>query len=104
MPLIVANLGENINLTCSVSGKEAWLFFWYKLKFGYMVQTLAEGASLQFDNPRFTVMKAGDLYTLTIRNISKDDEATYFCQGGEAYLITFINGTILAVKGKVCSF
>ncbi|XP_034453167.1 uncharacterized protein LOC117768862 isoform X2 [Hippoglossus hippoglossus] len=104
IPLIVANLGDNINLTCSVSGKEAWLFFWYKLNFGYMVQTLAKGASPdtklqgQFDSPRFTVKTVGDLYILTIRNISKDDEATYFCQAGEAYIFTFINGTILAVK------
>ncbi|XP_060935816.1 uncharacterized protein LOC133011901 [Limanda limanda] len=104
IPLIVANLGDNINLTCSVPVKEAWLFFWYKMKFGYMVQTLAKGASQgielqgQFDNPRFTVRPAADLYTLTIRNISKDDEATYFCQAGEPYIITFINGTILAVK------
>ncbi|XP_053284026.1 uncharacterized protein LOC128445408 isoform X1 [Pleuronectes platessa] len=104
IPLIVANLGDNINLTCSVSGTEAWLFFWYKLKFGYMVQTLAKGASAdiklqgQFDDPRFTVRKDDDLYTLTIRNISKDDEATYFCQAGEPYIITLVNGTILAVK------
>ncbi|XP_035017701.2 uncharacterized protein LOC118112472 isoform X2 [Hippoglossus stenolepis] len=104
IPLIVANLGDNINLICSVSGKEAWLFFWYKLNFGYMVQTLAKGASPdtklqgQFDSPRFTVKTVGDLYILTIRNISKDDEATYFCQAGEAYIFTFINGTILAVK------
>ncbi|XP_062249832.1 uncharacterized protein LOC133958845 isoform X2 [Platichthys flesus] len=104
IPLIVANLGDNINVTCSVSGTEAWLFFWYKLKFGYMVQTLAKGASAdiklqgQFDDPRFTVRKVDYLYILTIRNISKEDEATYFCQAGEPYIITFVNGTILAVK------
>ncbi|XP_053285125.1 uncharacterized protein LOC128446179 [Pleuronectes platessa] len=69
-----------------------------------MVQTLAKGISPdiklqgQFDDPRFTVRKDDDLYTLTIRNISKDDEATYFCQAGEPYITPFVNGTILAVK------
>ncbi|XP_019937812.2 uncharacterized protein [Paralichthys olivaceus] len=104
IPLTVAKLGDNLTLTCPISDNGSWLFYWYKLNYGYMVQILAQGSSGkiqlkgQFDNPRFTVMKVGEEYRLTIRNLSKDDEATYICQAGEAFIMTFINGTIVAVK------
>uniref|UniRef100_A0A3B4YUM6 Ig-like domain-containing protein n=1 Tax=Seriola lalandi dorsalis TaxID=1841481 RepID=A0A3B4YUM6_SERLL len=108
--LTVVEPGDNLTLTCKVIGKEIGLFYWYKLNFGYMIQIIASGSFTkitlqgQFKNPRFNVRKVGDLHSLIIRNISKEDEATYFCQAGAAYLMKFINGTNLAVNGKVCSF
>lgn len=106
----MAQAGDNVTLTCSNSWDRAGLFYWYKLKPGYMFQTIAAGAfqkiSLegQFMNSRFTVTKQDALYCLTINNVGKEDEATYFCQTGEIYTLAFIGGTILAVKGKVGSF
>lgn len=73
-----------------------------------MFQTVAGGTfdkiSLrgQFVNSRFTVTKVDTLYFLNITNISKEDEATYFCQTGTAYTMNLMNGTLLAVNGKVC--
>ncbi|XP_022616126.1 uncharacterized protein LOC111232760 [Seriola dumerili] len=102
--LTVVEPGDNLTLTCIVIGKEIGLFYWYKLNFGYMIQTIASGSFTkitlqgQFKNPRFNVTKEGDLHSLIIRNISKEDEATYFCQAGAAYLMKFINGTNLAVN------
>uniref|UniRef100_A0A3B4TCK3 Uncharacterized LOC111232756 n=1 Tax=Seriola dumerili TaxID=41447 RepID=A0A3B4TCK3_SERDU len=107
--LTVVEPGDNLTLTCIVIGKEIGLFYWYKLNFGYMIQTIASGSFTkitlqgQFKNPRFNVTKEGDLHSLIIRNISKEDEATYFCQAGAAYLMKFINGTNLAVNGKKIS-
>lgn len=46
----------------------------------------------------------GNVYSLIIRNVSPEDDATYICQAGSAYTMTIINGTVLAVKGKVYSF
>ncbi|XP_049898410.1 uncharacterized protein LOC126389037 [Epinephelus moara] len=102
--LTVVEPGGSLNLTCPLFGNEAGLFYWYKLKFGYMVQTVAAGTFRtvnlqgQFDNSRFTVTKVNSQYVLNIRNVSKEDEATYFCQAGSAYIMKFINGTLLFVN------
>ncbi|XP_067374756.1 signal-regulatory protein beta-2-like [Channa argus] len=104
MPLTVAELGDNVTMTCSVSADETGLFYWYKLNLGYMVQTVAAGTfdkiSLkeQFDNSRFTLTTVGVQHLLAIRNVSKEDEGTYFCQAGSAYIMKMINGTMLAVN------
>uniref|UniRef100_A0A4W6FAZ0 Ig-like domain-containing protein n=1 Tax=Lates calcarifer TaxID=8187 RepID=A0A4W6FAZ0_LATCA len=104
IPLTVVEVGDNLNLKCPVFGDETRLFYWYKQNFGYMVQTVAAGTfdkltlEGQFDNPRFKVTKVGDHYSLIIRNVSKEDEATYFCQTGSAYKMKFTKGTILAVN------
>ncbi|TKS72096.1 Ig kappa chain V-V region HP 91A3 [Collichthys lucidus] len=105
IPLIVGKPGDNLTLTCPISGDEAGLFYWYKKMFGYMIETVAVGTlytlSLQgqFDNPRFNVTKSGGMYFLNIKNVSHEDEGTYFCQSGAAYSMTFTNGTVLTVKG-----
>lgn len=110
MPFTVAELGDNLTLICSVSGNEFGLFYWYKLNFGYVVETIASGSfdqislKAQFDNSRFTVTKVGAHYFLSIRNVSKEDEATYFCQVGSAYAMRIMNGTLLAINGKICKF
>ncbi|XP_054453681.1 uncharacterized protein LOC129090168 [Anoplopoma fimbria] len=99
----VLELGDNFTLSCPFLENGAGLFFWYKLKFGHMVQTVAEGTynklklQEQFDNSRFKVPIVNDQYVLDIRNVSKEDEATYFCQAGSAYGMKFINATLLAV-------
>ncbi|XP_042275149.1 uncharacterized protein LOC121902037 [Thunnus maccoyii] len=102
--LTVAEVGDNFTLICPFSWDEPGLFYWYKLSFGYMFQTVAEGSfdkitrKGHFNNSRFTVERINTQYFLHIRNVSKEDEATYFCQAGSAYIRTFINGTLLAVN------
>ncbi len=110
IPLTVAEVGENVTLTCEYSGDVAGLVYWYKLMFGYMIQTVAGGSQFtpslrgQFHNSRFAVKKVDDQIFLHINNVSKEDEATYFCQIGAAYDMKFVYGTVLFVNGKVCSF
>ncbi|XP_068571288.1 immunoglobulin kappa light chain-like isoform X1 [Cebidichthys violaceus] len=100
----VLELGDNLTVSCTFLKAEARLFYWYKLKFGYMVQTVAAGIyntitlEEQFNKSRFSVTKVNDQYVLDIRNVSKEDEATYFCQAGSAYTMKIKNGTLLAVK------
>ncbi|XP_063339118.1 uncharacterized protein LOC134633977 [Pelmatolapia mariae] len=100
--LTAAKLGENVTLTCALSARDQGLFYWYKLNFGYMVQTVAEGSFdkilFQKNNSRFSATKVGNVHSLIIRNVSKKDEATYFCQAGSSFSMTFKNGTILAVN------
>ncbi|XP_023145083.1 uncharacterized protein LOC111581218 [Amphiprion ocellaris] len=102
--LIVAELGDNLTLTCSVSGEKPRLLYWYKLSFGNMFQRVAVGhmdfpaLEDQFDSSRSSITKVGDTFSLTIRNISKEDEGTYLCQGGSSYTMAYFNGTLLAVN------
>uniref|UniRef100_A0A8C3A8H1 Ig-like domain-containing protein n=1 Tax=Cyclopterus lumpus TaxID=8103 RepID=A0A8C3A8H1_CYCLU len=99
-------LGDNLTLSCPVLQKESGLLYWYKLKFGYMLETVAAGTLdqikllEQMDKSRFSVTKRNARPVLDIRNVSKEDEGTYFCQAGTAYQMKFINGTLLAVNGK----
>ncbi|XP_054886881.1 uncharacterized protein LOC129360584 [Poeciliopsis prolifica] len=102
--LTEAELGQTVNLTCDTSGHDTGLFFWYKINYGYMVQTVVSGtfSGLQLDenfpNSRFQPGKERDINFLVIRNVNKDDEATYLCQAGAAYNLAFINGTNLIVN------
>ncbi|XP_065328195.1 uncharacterized protein LOC134633928 [Pelmatolapia mariae] len=102
--ITVAKLGDNVTLTCSIPRDDVGLSYWYKLNFGYMIETIASGSfdkiSLkgQFTNSRFSATKVGSMYSLTIRNASKEDEATYLCQGGTAYIMEFFNSTLLVVN------
>ncbi|XP_026003427.1 uncharacterized protein LOC113009377 [Astatotilapia calliptera] len=102
MSLHEAKLGDDVNLTCVKNNAE--FSYWYKLNFGYLLETVAKGTygrislSGQFNNSRFSATKVGHVYSLIIRNVSKEDEATYLCHAGSVYEPEFINGTILAVK------
>ncbi|XP_075959713.1 immunoglobulin kappa light chain-like [Anarhichas minor] len=104
LSLTLTELGGNVTLQCSVSETES--FYWYKQPLGYMVQqvvTVIVGKmtlSEQFINPRFEVTERNAQYFLTIRNISKEDEATYFCVHGARYSYSFVNGTFLVVKDR----
>ncbi|XP_004553643.2 uncharacterized protein LOC101478217 isoform X1 [Maylandia zebra] len=102
MSLHEAKLGDDVNLTCVKNNAE--FSYWYKLNFGYLLETVAKrtygriSLSGQFNNSRFSATKVGHVYSLIIRNVSKEDEATYLCHAGSVYEPEFINGTILAVK------
>ncbi|XP_060935818.1 uncharacterized protein LOC133011903 [Limanda limanda] len=104
--LMVVGIGQNATLRCQVSEKEGKFFHWYKQTHGYLIQTVATGTfsmqSLQgqFRNSRFSVTEGMSHYSLTIANVAKEDEATYFCQNGTAYSQTFVNGIFLAVNDQ----
>ncbi len=103
----VVEVGGNVTLEYPVSGKEGKFFQWYKLRLGYEIQTVATGTynqqilSAQFNNQRFKVTEGKAHFALTITNVSKDDEATYFCRSGTAYSQSFIDTIFLAVNGKI---
>ncbi|XP_063341696.1 uncharacterized protein LOC134635931 [Pelmatolapia mariae] len=96
--------GDNVTLVCNVSGMEMKFFYWHKQPIGHMVQTVAKvihGQSFiseEFKDSRFTVIKKASQYFLTIRNVSKEDEATYFCHTGTDYSPKFSRGTFLFVN------
>ncbi|XP_068588178.1 immunoglobulin kappa light chain-like [Cebidichthys violaceus] len=103
LSLTLVELGGNVTLQCPVSGEDSTFFYWYKQPLGYMVQHVASvlvgrvTVSEEFNNLRFNVTERN---ALTIRNISKEDEATYFCLIGSRYSHSFVNGTFLVVKDR----
>lgn len=104
IPLSVVKPGDNVTLTCQIPYVTGVYF--YKLKFGYLGQAVAVGYDKvllqgQFNTSRFTATKEDFLYRFVIRNVSKEDEATYLCQAGSAYKMSFTNGTVLIVDGNV---
>ncbi|MEQ2299878.1 hypothetical protein AMECASPLE_019512 [Ameca splendens] len=104
IPLTEAGLGQTVTLTCNASGHENGLFYWYKMNYGYLVQTVAGGSfgklilDKHFEKSGFQVKNVGNIHSLIIRNVSKEDEATYLCQAGSAYKLKFVYGTNLAVN------
>uniref|UniRef100_A0A4W6FAK5 Ig-like domain-containing protein n=1 Tax=Lates calcarifer TaxID=8187 RepID=A0A4W6FAK5_LATCA len=104
--LTVVEPGDNVTLICPVADIGGKFFNLYKQSLGRTMYKVAAGVlgaitvNEQFKDSRFTVTKEEAQYLLTIRNVSKEDEATYFCQNGTAYSQTFGSGTFLAVNGK----
>ncbi|XP_063339036.1 uncharacterized protein LOC134633843 [Pelmatolapia mariae] len=102
--LTVVELGDNVTFGCEVSEKELKSFHWYKQSLGHLPRSVASvvfnqiALSDEFKDSRFTVNKEASQYIFTIRNVSKEDEATYFCQTGATYSQMFSSGTFLAVK------
>ncbi|XP_028272773.1 immunoglobulin kappa light chain-like [Parambassis ranga] len=98
--LTVAELGHDVTLHCNVSENAKW----YKQSLGQMPQTVAirvSGQTItekQFRNSHFTVTTKESQFSLSIRNVSKEDEATYFCQTVTAFSSVFVNGTFLVVN------
>ncbi|XP_028271614.1 immunoglobulin kappa light chain-like [Parambassis ranga] len=96
--LTVAELGHNVTLHCNVSENANW----YKQSLGQMPQTVAirvSGQTItekQFRNSRFTVIREESQFSLSIRNVSKEDEATYFCL--TTYSSVSVKGTFLVIN------
>ncbi|XP_026003160.1 uncharacterized protein LOC113009192 [Astatotilapia calliptera] len=105
IPLIEVEVGKNVTLQCPVTEKDGKFVHWFKQSPGYMIQTVATGSytkqtlSEEFNNGRFSVSEGQTLYFLSMRNVQKEDEATYFCQYGSAYSQTFNTSVYLAVNG-----
>uniref|UniRef100_A0A3P9ASS4 Ig-like domain-containing protein n=1 Tax=Maylandia zebra TaxID=106582 RepID=A0A3P9ASS4_9CICH len=107
IPLIEVEVGKNVTLQCPVTEKDGKFVHWFKQSPGYMIQTVATGSytkqtlSEEFNNGRFSVSEGQTLYFLSMRNVQKEDEATYFCQYGSAYSQTFNTSVYLAVNVSV---
>ncbi|XP_059201634.1 uncharacterized protein LOC131981375 [Centropristis striata] len=102
MSLTEVEVGGNVTLQCPVSATDGNFFYWYKQSLGHMVQTVASvivgKLTVGEQVSRFTLTQEDSQYFLTIRNVNKMDEATYFCQIGTAYLQSLVSVTFLAVN------
>lgn len=58
----------------------------------------------QFNASRFTATNKDFQYRFVIRNVTKEDEATYLCQSGPVYQMSFTEGAVLIVNGNVWAY
>ncbi|MED6246510.1 hypothetical protein ATANTOWER_019019, partial [Ataeniobius toweri] len=106
IPLKVVEVGGTFTLTCPVSMKDGIFFYWYKQPLGRMLQIVATASSTeqklseQFNNNRFKLTEGDSQYYLTLKNVTKDDEATYLCHSGTAYFQSFSAGIYVAINDR----
>ncbi|RVE67537.1 hypothetical protein OJAV_G00103860 [Oryzias javanicus] len=99
--------GDNVTLRCTASGFDQRLLYWFKFQFGYKIQLISKTSGVEpileeeFKDSRFVPTQDGKEHFLTIRNVSKEDQATYFCQAGSSYNMGFVNGSLLVVKDPI---
>ncbi|KAK0147686.1 Immunoglobulin kappa variable 1-27 [Merluccius polli] len=96
-----AEVGDTVTLHCAVSQDSTDGLLWHKQSPGYIPQIVAAKVYALITihppfNSRFMAEEAVSDFTLTIRNVTKGDEANYFCQ--KQYSNNWNNGTFLSVK------
>ncbi|KAF3694134.1 Ig kappa chain V-V region HP R16.7 [Channa argus] len=105
--LTVVGIGDDVTFQCSGSESDSKFFYLNKQPVGHLFQTVVAlvlnkvRVSEQFKNSRFTVTQEKTQLFVTIKNVTKEDEATYFCQKGGTFSQMSYNGTFLAVNGSV---
>ncbi|XP_059211133.1 immunoglobulin kappa light chain-like [Centropristis striata] len=106
---ISLSVGDNVTLECIYDDKIAVMLYWYKQTPGQKPQLLSQfykhdkNATLhgEFENnPRFEVETSICKNHLKISNVQILDSGTYYCISGFSYKYTFMEGTIIYVKGS----
>ena len=106
-----AGLGDNVSLHCEAEDVDKNYLYWYKQSLGYFPEMVASkvfgsNTVMPHFNLKFKLEVGASDFNLIIQNITKDDEANYFCQQYSRY--KWNNFTFLSVKGKInychCSY
>ena len=105
MTVKTAKPGDTVTLHCAAK-KNDDKFHWYKQAPGYIPLTVAARVQDSITiyppfNLTFIVEGVSD-FSLRISNVTKRDEANYFCR--QRFFDSWINGTFLSVNGKLSCF
>uniref|UniRef100_A0A3B4D319 Ig-like domain-containing protein n=1 Tax=Pygocentrus nattereri TaxID=42514 RepID=A0A3B4D319_PYGNA len=97
---ISVKTGENHTLSCNVERSEKNTIVWFKQQLGQefkdVVTKLPDKKAIS-NNLKLDLNKD---FSLTIKNISEDDEGMYFCGQSEGDMFTFFNVIFLAVTDE----
>uniref|UniRef100_A0A673HNI2 Novel immune-type receptor 12 n=1 Tax=Sinocyclocheilus rhinocerous TaxID=307959 RepID=A0A673HNI2_9TELE len=100
--------GETITLECLISQSYENYFSWFRQSLGEapicILSLYAETSTPTFygdfkNDKRFTVLKQGSLFALTIKDAKPSDTGIYYCGARDYDLITFSSGLFLNYKG-----
>ncbi|XP_035639544.2 uncharacterized protein LOC118392033 [Oncorhynchus keta] len=110
-PVMVAELGDTVTLTCFCPKLSVTRFDWFKLSFGQepllMASSLYVGQESYYSNnfikdftetQRLGVRRGDYSYNLTISKTEPGDSATYYCSTTDIYELTYGEGTVLIVQ------
>jgi len=102
--LKTADLGDTVTLHCAVLSAKTKVVFWYKQSLGYFPQVVAsttyESRTIYPPYESRVTLGEGTDFSLTMRNVIKEDEANYFCSQGHYGDQNWNNSTFLSVKGR----
>ncbi|KAG8542398.1 hypothetical protein GDO81_026802 [Engystomops pustulosus] len=79
--LLISIHGETVTISCTASASTIYLH-WYQQKPGQQPKLLIYKATSRYTGVpgRFTGFRSEANYTLTIREVTEDDAADYYCQ------------------------
>ncbi|KAM6052525.1 immunoglobulin lambda-like polypeptide 1 [Chlamydotis macqueenii] len=103
LPSVSANLGQTIQITCSGSSSSAVGWYQQKVPGTAPVTVIYSSNKRPSDIPsRFSGSASGSTGTLTISGVQAEDEAVYYCGGGDSSNNggVFGAGTLLTVLGQ----
>ncbi|KAJ7307188.1 hypothetical protein JRQ81_009176 [Phrynocephalus forsythii] len=92
MSRIVASLGENVTINCTIPAYLGEEIFFYKEK--------QDQSLLKIDfSSKYSKLEAKDQQVLTIHNVQRNDSGVYYCAAYLNQTFTVTNGTMLIVSG-----
>lgn len=106
--LLSGDLGHTVSLQCTTGVKSRYsLILWYKQKLGGIPQAIGMIGLLTsvivlppFNKTAFQLDRTDNVISLKILNVTKDDQAMYFCGRSQMNVIEFFSGIFLSVRGK----
>ncbi|XP_066536325.1 uncharacterized protein [Hoplias malabaricus] len=108
-PLVTAEKGHNVSLSCFHPETQINKVLWYKQTLGKkpLLITSSFYYNLPFDfhngfdkEKRLNMSRSAGSSNLTISRVEHSDSAVYYCAGSFSNIVSFGSGTVLVIKGQ----
>uniref|UniRef100_A0A8C6UND2 Ig-like domain-containing protein n=1 Tax=Neogobius melanostomus TaxID=47308 RepID=A0A8C6UND2_9GOBI len=102
IPVTAVQPGDDFMIKCSGSYEMNDRIHWFRQTPGHTIKFIAEVYYKEdsFKDNHFSFTIKDNLRVMNIRNVTKEDEAIYYCQIKDGYVQDLIGSTFLIVNGK----